>query len=325
VITGGVADPGAPREERPGGEQVEGHASVTVRRDPSIDVLRGGLVVVLVLVEWLLSGSYAWLRHSPWNGVRIADFVFPGYLFVVGASMAVGRERSWARSVRRLVLLVALGLAFNACTTTSPLRFTGVLQMIGVSGFLAGVALRVARRTDDVALAAGALLLVHGAVVAHAFDVDRWVFDDRRLYHEGLLGHDPEGVLACTLGATSLVLLGAVALRLRSWWFVLGLAALAGVAWLAWEPNKRAWTPPFTLLMAATFALLLAALGPIAHHVPLLGRIGRNALLVYIGQHAVRELWEPTAASHLQLAAAATVVSCAAAWTLDRLGVRLRV
>jgi predicted acyltransferase len=278
-----------------------------------------------VLVEWLLPGGYGWLRHSPWNGVRIADFVFPGYLFVVGASMAVGRERSWARTVRRLVLLVALGLAFNAFTTTDPLRFTGVLQMIGISGFLATIVVRVARRTDDVALAAGVLLLAHGAVVAHAFDVDRWLFDEPRLYHEGLLGHDPEGVLACTLGATALVLLGVVAVRLRSWWFALGLVALTGVAWLAWEPNKRAWTPTFTLLMAATFALALLLLRPIATHVPLLGRIGRNALLVYVGQHAVRELWEPAASNRLGLAVAATVVCCTVAAVLDRLGIRLRV
>jgi predicted acyltransferase len=281
--------------------------------------------VLLVLVEWLLPGGFAWLRHSPWNGVRIADFVFPGYLFVVGASMAVGRERSWTRSVRRLVLLVALGLVFNAFTATAPLRFTGVLQMIGVSGFLATVVVRFARRTDDVALAAGVLLLVHGAVVAHAFDVDRWVFADARLYHEGLLGHDPEGVLACTLGATALVLLGVVTTRLRSWWLALGLGAATAISWLAWEPNKRAWTPTFTLLMAVTFALLLLVLRPIAAHVPLLGRIGRNALLVYVGQHAVREVWEPVTTSRMGLAVAATVVACAIAWTLDRIGVRLRV
>jgi predicted acyltransferase len=223
------------------------------------------------------------------------------------------------------VLLVALGLAFNAVTTTSPLRFTGVLQMIGVSGFLAGIVTRFTRRTDDVVLAAGALLVVHAAVVAHAFDVDRWVFADSRLYHQGALGHDPEGVLACTLGATALVLLGVAAARLRSWPFAIGLLAAAAVAWPAWEPNKRAWTPTFTLLMAGTFAVALLVLRPVAGHVPLLGRVGRNALLVYVAQHAVREIVEPTATSHLGLAIAATVVFCAVAAGLDRLGVRLRV
>ena len=280
-------------------------------------------MVLLVFVEWLLPPGYEWLRHSPWDGVRIADVVFPGYLFVVGASMAVGRERSWVRSVRRLVLLVALGLVFNALTTTDPLRFTGVLQMIGVAGFLAGIVTRLARRVDDVALAAGALLVVHGALLTQAWDIDRWVFPDHRLYRLGEAGHDPEGVLACVLGATALVLLGFCAARLRSWPFALGLLALAVAAVAAWEPNKRAWTPTFTLLMAGGFAVALLVLRPV--RLPLLDRIGRNALLVYIAQHAVRELVEPATDERLLLAIGATVAFSAAAALLDRLGVRLRV
>lgn len=295
----------------------------TVERDHSIDALRGLLVVLLVFVEWLLPPGYEWLRHSPWDGVRIADVVFPGYLFVVGASMAVGRERSWIRSVRRLVLLVAMGLVFNAFTTTDPLRFTGVLQVIGVSGFLAGIVTRFARRVDDVALAAGALLVAHGALLAHAWDLDRWVFPDHRLYRLGVAGHDPEGVLATVLGATALVLLGFCAARLRSWPFAIALLAVALVAFVAWEPNKRAWTPTFTLLMAGGFAVALLVLRPV--RVPLLDRIGRNALLVYVAQHAVRELVEPATDERLLLAIGATVAFSAAAALLDRVGVRLRV
>ena len=297
---------------------------VTVERDRSVDVLRGVLVVALVFVEWLLPPGYEWLRHSPWNGVRIADFVFPGYLFVVGASMAVGRQRSWPRDVRRLVVLVALGLVFNAFTTTDPLRFTGVLQMIGVSGFLAGIVTRLAPRVEDVALAAGALLLAHALLLDRAWDIDTWVFADERLYRAGTADHDPEGVLACVLGATALVLLGWCAARLRSWPFAAGLVALACVTFLVWEPNKRAWTPSFTLLMAGTFAVLLLALRPV-DQIPVLARIGRNALLVYVAQHAVRELWEPTTDDRLLFAVGATAGFCAAAAVLDRVGVRLRV
>jgi predicted acyltransferase len=294
-----------------------------VERDHSIDVLRGALVVLLVLVEWLVPPGYAWLRHSPWDGVRIADVVFPGYLFVVGASMAVGRDRSWLRSVRRLVLLVGLGLAFNAFTTTSPLRFTGVLQMIGVSGFLAGVVTRHVKRTDDVALVAGGLLLLHGLLLPSSWTIDRWLFADERLYHLGALGHDPEGVLATTLGATALVLLGFCAARVRSWPLALGLLGVALLAWTVWEPNKRAWTPTFTLLLAGGFTVALLLLRRV--RVPLLGPIGRNALLVYVVQHAVREIWGPQPSEPFLFAVGATVVCCLGAAALDRVGVRLRV
>jgi len=300
--------------------------AVTVERDRSVDVLRGLLVVLLVFVEWLVPPGYEWLRHSPWDGVRIADFVFPGYLFVVGASMAVARrEPAWPRVVRRLLLLLALGLVFNAFTTTEPLRFTGVAADDGIGGFLATVVTRFARRADDVLLVAGALLLAHGLVLSRAWDLDRWVLPDERLYRQGDAGHDPEGVLACVLGATALVLLGFAATRLRSWPFALGLLGVSLVAFLAWEPNKRAWTPTFTLLMAGTFAVTLVALRPVARWMPLLDRVGRNALLVYLVQHAVREVVEPAPAEPLWFAIGAAAVFCGAAALLDRLGVRLRV
>jgi hypothetical protein len=137
-------------------------------------------------------------------------------------------------------------------------------------------------------------------------------------------------VLNTVLGATAVVLLGWVATRVRAVWFV-GLCAIAtAVAWTAWEPNKRAWTPTFTLLMVTVCAAVLVA----RVDVPLLGAVGRNALLVYVGQHVVRELWlTPTTYLHvgtgahalLAYAAMATAAWCAAAIVLGRLGVRLRV
>ena len=299
--------------------------ATTVERDRSIDALRGLLVVALVFVEYLPpSPDFPWLRHSPWNGVRVADFVFPGFLFVVGSSMAVGRPQTWTRVVRRLAALLALGIVFNAVTDTSPLRLTGVLQMIGISGFLAAVTARVIRRSDDLALVAGALLLAHGAVIAHAFDVDRWVFADARLYREGIAGHDPEGVLATVLGGTALVLLGLVATRVRSWWVAGALVAATAVTWLAWDPNKRAWTPTLTLLMAATFAVALLVIRHV--RIPLLDAVGRNALLVYVGLHVVRELVGDGPDEHLLLYATAAAIAWAiAAVVLGRLRIRLVV
>src|SRR4051794_23211069 len=92
-----------------------GHGDAMRVRRPSLDVFRGVLVAVLLLVEWLLpSPAYSWLRHSPWTGIRIADLVFPGFLFLVGASIAVGRPRPLGTIVRRALTLVVLGLLFNA-------------------------------------------------------------------------------------------------------------------------------------------------------------------------------------------------------------------
>lgn len=289
--------------------------------------------MLLVLVEYLPpSASYPWLRHSPWDGLRVADVVFPGFLFVVGAAMAAApRLPSWPRTMRRVATLVALGIVFNAATETSPLRWTGVLQTIGVAGLLATCVLHLARRrTEIVAASAAALLALHGALLSHSFDLDRAVFADAHLYKLGLAGHDPEGVLNTVLGATAVVLLGWVAFRWRTPLFALALTAAGALSWFVWEPNKRAWTPTFALLVVAGFAAILAC----RIELPVLGSIGRNALLVYLGQHVVRELWlSPTTYLHvaapprglLAYAAIATVAWSTVAIVLGRIGVRLRV
>jgi predicted acyltransferase len=258
--------------------------------------------------------------------MRVADFVFPAFLFVVGASMAAGRPHAWPQVVRRAVTLVALGVLFNAATETSPLRLTGVLQTIGIAGLLAAGVVAAVKRTDAVAWVACALVLVHGTVLSHAFAIDRAVFADEHLYQQATLGHDPEGVLNTVLGATAVVLLGWVATRVRTPLFVLAVLAAGLVACIAWEPNKRAWTPSFALLVSgACAAILLARID-----VPRLGAIGRNALLVYVGQHVVRELLLDGVVGGTPSAQLAYAVSAAACWStaaivLGRFGVRLKV
>ncbi|MEA3055071.1 MAG: hypothetical protein QOD30_503, partial [Actinomycetota bacterium] len=110
----------------------------------------------------------------------------------------------------------------------------------------------------------------------------------------------------------------------------LALTAAGAASWLVWEPNKRAWTPTFALLVAAGFAAVLVC----RIELPVLGAIGRNALLVYLGQHVLREIWlAPTTYLHvgppphglLEYAAIAAVGWWAAALLLGRIGVRLRV
>lgn len=42
----------------------------------------------MMLVDY--AGSvFPSIAHSPWNGVRLADFVMPFFLFVVGVSLAI--------------------------------------------------------------------------------------------------------------------------------------------------------------------------------------------------------------------------------------------
>jgi predicted acyltransferase len=299
-------------------------------RRPSLDVLRGADVVLLLVVEWLpASDRWSWLRHSPWEGIRVADVVFPLFLFLVGASAAVGRPRSALIQARRVATLVVVGLLFNAWGDSGAdlahLRVTGVLQMIGIAGGLAGLVISASRRRwRTVAAVTLGLLGVHAVVLSHlplacgtgrldpgcsaAWRFDRALVPAAHLYHGGHLGHDPEGVLSVVLGATALVLFGWLAGRLlgdlrRSALLAAAAAGIGGASCLVHPPMKRLWTPTFTLLLAAGCIAVLAFLaraldGRTQHRAqPVrwsLTALGRNALFVYIAQHVVLATLETT-------------------------------
>lgn len=281
----------------------------------------------MVLVENLPGPleSFRWLRHDSWHGLTIADVVFPLFLVVMGAGMAQWlRPPLTASKMRRLVgrslALIAIGVVvfgwWGEGGGLDSLRVPGVLQRIGIAGLLAGVAVAGLRRWWAVALLAGGLLVAYGwflesATVAGcrgvdvpsctaAGQVDAAVFGASHMYRDGEAGYDPEG-LASTASAVASVLLGWLAgdLLRRRRIASLGLLGLAcGVVGIVWsgalDVNKRMWTPSFTLVTAAiSIALLLVAHAAVDRNrlgsglaSPLVA-LGRNALLVYVGQHVV--------------------------------------
>ncbi|MCU1375363.1 MAG: hypothetical protein JWO68_2649, partial [Actinomycetia bacterium] len=284
------------------------------------------------------------------------------FLFMVGASASLANRWNGRRLARRTVVLLGLGLLFNAWggdgSDLTHLRLPGVLQMIALAGLLAGLAVALARRPAVVAGLALALTAVHGALLSHVpvdcgtgrlepgcsfpWAVDRHVFGVAHVYHQGQFGHDPEGLVAAVFGATAMVLFGWAAGRFlyrqgdRSTTGVLAAVTLAaaGFAALAWPLNKRMWTPTFGLLLAAGCTLVLlvlaVALDGRAHRRPqplrwTLTALGRNALLVYVGQHVVLSALQATPRGEGNLStvlqdhlgsAGAVAVAAVVAWTL---------
>jgi len=67
------------------------------------------------------------LNHSPWDGVTIADFVMPFFLFIVGVSLTLAYKRvpdkleATKKAVLRALKLFCLGLVLQGIlvTTTS--------------------------------------------------------------------------------------------------------------------------------------------------------------------------------------------------------------
>ena len=310
----------------------------------------------MILVNNQGSGAHAFygMSHSDWNGWTPADLVFPTFLFVVGASMAISMARSrppLVKVARRAGLLFGIGLVMNALppTVIGEVRIMGVLQRIGLAYLLASLAV-VYLSPRSQRIAAAVVLLGYWALVAfgpmtplHSIPgtIDRFLLGPDHVYKNGF--YDPEG-LSSTLNAAVSVLFGfwavdwmrrqeptsAVSRRLAG----VGVALVAaGQLWhFAFPVNKRLWTSSFVVLTAG-FGLLFLAACHEALEVRGGGRatrvmeiLGRNALVIFIGSEILTTQlkahgWRPMIYDHLlspflgfRLASLAYATAIAVVW-----------
>ena len=115
----------------------------------SLDSMRGLTIFFMNLVNNAADEQgYAILDHAPWNGLTIADFVMPFFLFMVGASTAFAYHKpleqgaskvdliwkAFKRSFKLFLIGIAIGnsLPWNL----AHIRIMGVLQRIGVCYFI---------------------------------------------------------------------------------------------------------------------------------------------------------------------------------------------
>lgn len=115
-------------------------------RIESLDAFRGLTITGMIMVNYGGAG-YTFLEHQPWNGLTLADLVFPFFIFSMGASIAMSTRKTIAKGrsvkealvkiVRRAFILMALGLCLNSKwlngSGLDKLRLTGVLQRFSIS------------------------------------------------------------------------------------------------------------------------------------------------------------------------------------------------
>ncbi|KAF1862950.1 hypothetical protein Lal_00009333 [Lupinus albus] len=124
----------------------------TQQRLLSLDVFRGFTVLLMILVDEA-GGLVPALNHSPWNGLTLADFVMPFFLFIVGVSLALAYKKLSSRVVAsrnaflRALKLLALGLFLQGGyfhrlgdltfgVDLKQLRWMGILQRIAIAYLL---------------------------------------------------------------------------------------------------------------------------------------------------------------------------------------------
>lgn len=265
----------------------------------SVDTFRGAvLALMLVTPTTGAADSLSWLRHAEWNGLTVSDWLFPTFLVTSGLSLSfllrdASTGATYRRLTRRLVLLLAAGLVYNAYGSSwfdlSELRFTGVLQMIGLAGAVASVIVLASRAATGedrvwwVACAATVLIVLYGLGLEFMscepvgrcspyLRVDTGVLGASHVYWSGQAGWDPEGIVT-SIAAASLVLFGyAAGLLLRrhgrsspaatltNMGALAALCLVGGFAVSQWmPPNKRLLTPAFVLLTAGIALIVFCA------------------------------------------------------------------
>ena len=266
-------------------------------RFASVDTFRGAVLALMLFTPATGATGYAWLRHAEWDGLTASDWLLPTFLVISGLSLSfLLRPRSarpgpparitYLRLIRRLVLLMVAGLVYNAYGASwlnlAGLRFTGVLQMIGIAGAVAAAAVLVARALDGgheiwwVVSLATAITLLYGVGLEVAacepagrcspyFTIDTFLLGGSHVYRGGQAGWDPEGIVA-SFASSALVLYGfAAGVLLQRYGpssrsqvlarigILAALCFAGGLATAEWmPPNKRLLTPAFVLLATGT-------------------------------------------------------------------------
>lgn len=274
-----------------------------MNRIDALDGFRGFTVAAMLLVNnpgtW--SAIYAPLRHAEWHGWTPADLIFPFFLFIVGITTELSRKEPRG-ILRRGLLIVLCGLLLNAFPyfRLSELRFTGVLQRIGVVYIVAAlIAWKASRRT--IVLIAAAILLGYWAILSTgplappeatvAARADRALIPEAHRWAQSRTW-DPEGVLS-TIPAVATALIGVlvtpwVRAKKVNMLTIFGAAAVvAGLLWsVAFPINKNLWTSSYVVFTAGAACVVLALWMRLLPAQPFLV-FGVNPLIAFAGSGAM--------------------------------------
>ncbi|GAA1926507.1 hypothetical protein GCM10009775_18380 [Microbacterium aoyamense] len=189
-------------------------------RIASLDWARGWMLIASVSVNSLLL-TPSWFGHAPWEGVNPIDVIFPVFVTLSGCGLAFAMARTVKVGplLRRVAVLFALGLVYNAIVEWSldvfTWRVTGVLQLYAVLVALIGLLHLVTKTWRGWAIITVLLAFVHTTILTvfatrctagiltkecnPSGALDSLVFG-AHMYAGGIAGHDPEGIVAI-LGA----------------------------------------------------------------------------------------------------------------------------
>lgn len=70
------------------------------KRLKSVDVFRGIAIILMIFVNYG-GGHYHFIEHATWNGLHVADLVFPWFLFLMGTCIPLSLKSQLNRSASK--------------------------------------------------------------------------------------------------------------------------------------------------------------------------------------------------------------------------------
>lgn len=304
-------------------------------RFTALDVFRGMTICLMIIVNTPGNGdtTYGPLHHAKWHGFTPTDLVFPSFLFAMGNAMSFVMPK-WAdlpqakvlwKIFKRTAVIFLLGylmywFPFVRWDKTNQVvgfpfeetRVFGVLQRIALCYGIASLMIyylkpKAALITSIVFLFIYWVLLYSYGDAAAALDmqtnlgsvIDRWLLNEKHLYHGEGVAFDPEGLLS-TLPAIANVVAGYIAGKFiqqkghtyegLSKLLITGTVLLfAAYCWnLAFPINKKLWTSSFVVHTVGLDCIIIAIIIYIIHFkhktnwTYFFEVFGRNPLFIYL-------------------------------------------
>lgn len=281
---------------------------IATKRFLSIDALRGLDMIMITgagTFIYLLHGKTNWpwvdtlalqFEHPHWHGFAFYDFIFPLFLFIAGVSLpfslnkgleqGLSKSNLYKKAFIRMLILIGLGILDKNAPVPffdwAQIRFVGVLQRIGIAGFIATL-LYLNFDFKDRMLWVGGLLLFYYAIMflipvpgygagdlSFEGNLHGWI--DRAFLPGRLLQktYDENGLLT-QLPALCLTLMGSLAgdifrnksfteyRKLRNLILFGVVCSSIGLLWALHFPiNKHLWSSSFIMLTGGMSFLSMA-------------------------------------------------------------------
>ncbi|CAF3673271.1 unnamed protein product [Rotaria sordida] len=132
---------------------------VLSKRLQALDTFRGFSLMVMIFVNYG-GGDYWFFDHSIWNGLTLADLVFPWFTWMMGVSIVLSQRSLRSKNVqkrnillkicRRTIILFVLGLSEqDGVPKLENLRIFGVLQRLATCYFFTAIIVLVFDKKYD--------------------------------------------------------------------------------------------------------------------------------------------------------------------------------